>query len=102
MQASDIELRPPDAPPVRGCSAVSEYMAQGTLKTHRVEITDRRIRGSKEIAYLTANYETTFSTMDDPNPRRALGSHLWILRRQADPWLIALVSWSTWGRAATT
>ena len=100
--ASDIELWPPDAPPVRGRSAVSEHMAQGTSKIQRVETTERRIRGSNETAYLTANYETTFSTMDDPNPRRALGSHLWILRRQADLWLVALVSWSTWGRAATS
>ncbi len=100
--ASDIELWPPDAPPVRGRSAVSEYMAQETSKIHRVQITERRIRGSSEIAYLTANYETTFSTIDDPNPRRVFGSHLWILRRQADPWLVVLVSWSAWGRAATS
>jgi len=102
LRARDIELWPPDAPPVRGRSAVSQYMAHGTSKIHRVEIAERRIRGSNEVAYLTADYETTFPTMDDPNPRRALGSHLWILRRQADPWLVALVSWSTWDRAATS
>ena len=27
-----------------------------------VETTERRIRGSNEVAYLTANYETTFSS----------------------------------------
>ena len=100
--ASDIELWPPDAPSVRRRSAVSEYMAQGTSKTQRIEIAERRVRGSNEVAYLTANYETTFATMDDPNPRRALGSYLWILRRQADPWLVAVVSWSTWDCAATS
>ncbi len=99
--ASDIELWPPDTPPLRGRSAISEHMAQETSKIHRVEITERRIRGSNEVAYLTVNYETTFSTMDDPNPRRALGSHLWILRRQADSWLVALVSWSAWDRAVS-
>ena len=61
--ASDIELWPPDAPSVRGRSAVSEYMAQGTPKIQRIEIAERRVRGSNEVAYLTANYETTFSTM---------------------------------------
>ena len=100
--ASDIELWPPDAPPVRGRLAVSAYMAQETARIHRIEITELRIRGSNEVAYLTANYETTFSTMDDPNPRQVLGSHLWILRMQADLWLVALVSWSTWGRAETS
>ena len=97
---SDIEFWPPDAPPVRGRAAVAEYLAQGIARIQRVETTERRIRGSNEVAYLTANYETTFSTMDDPNPKRALGSHLWILRRQADQWLVALVSWSAWDRAA--
>ncbi len=100
--ASDIELWPPDAPPVRGRSAVSEHLGQATLKIQEVKTTEQRIRGSNEIAYLTANYETTFSTVDDPNPRRVLGSHLWILRRQADLWLIVLVSWSMWGRDETS
>src|SRR5579871_1690944 len=37
-----------------------------TSQLHSIEITDRRVRGSNEIAYLTANYETTFSSERDP------------------------------------
>jgi ketosteroid isomerase-like protein len=92
--ADDIELWPPDALPLIGRSAVSAEMAQATTKTHCVEITDRRIRGSNEIAYLTASYKTTFSSADEPTPRQACGSHLWILRKQAGTWVISLVSWS--------
>lgn len=98
--ADDIELWPPDARPLLGRTAVSAQMAHGTTRIHRIEITDRRIRGSNEIAYLTASYKTTFSSTEDSTPRQALGSHLWILRKQAGTWVVTLVSWSLWGRAA--
>lgn len=92
--ADDIELWPPDAHPLIGRSAVSAEMARATTKIHSIEISDRRIRGSNEIAYLTASYKTTFSSAEDSTPRQALGNHLWILRKQADTWVISLVSWS--------
>jgi ketosteroid isomerase-like protein len=95
--ADDIEFWPPDAQPVRGRAAVS---AHGTTRIHDVEISDRRIRGSNEIAYLTASYRTTFSSAEDFTPRQAHGSHLWILQKRAGAWLVTLVSWSVWGRAA--
>ncbi len=98
--ADDIELWPPDAQPLLGRAAVSAQMAHGTTRIHDIEITDRRIRGSNEIAYLTASYKTTFSSAEDPTPRQALGSHLWILRKQAATWAVTLVTWSSWGRAA--
>src|SRR5271155_5107486 len=63
--ADDIELWAPDTPPVLGVSAVSAYLKSGTARIHNIEISERRIRGSGEIAYLTANYETTFSLAKD-------------------------------------
>src|ERR1039458_1658427 len=95
--ADDIELWPPDARPLLGRAAVSAQMAHGTMRIHRIEITDRRIRGSAEIAYLTASYKTTFSPAEDSTPRQALGGHLWILQRRAGTWVVTLVSWSLWG-----
>ena len=74
-------------------AAVSVWMALGTTRIHSIEITERRIRGSSEIAYLTANYKTTFSLKEDSTLRQSLGSHLWILRKQAGRWLVTLVSW---------
>jgi ketosteroid isomerase-like protein len=94
--AEDIELWPPDAQPLRGRAAVSAQMAREKTKIHSVEITDRRIRGSNEIAYLTASYRTTFSSTEDSIRRQALGSHLWILRKRTGVWVISLVSWSVW------
>lgn len=98
--ADDIELWPPNAPPLPGHAAVSAEMAHRTTRAHSIEITDRRIRGSNEIAYLTACYKTTFSSAEDSTPRQALGSHLWILRKRAGTWVVTLVSWSSWGRGA--
>ncbi len=95
--ADDIELWPPDERPLLGRTTVLAQMAHGTTRLHRIEITDRRVRGSNEIGYLTANYETTFSSEEDPTPRQALGSHLWILRKRAGTWVVALVSWSVGG-----
>jgi len=90
----DIELWPPHEPPLLGRTAVLAQMAHGTTRIHRIEITDCRIRGSNEIAYLTASYKTTFSSAEDSTPKQALGNHLWILRKQAGTWVITLVSWS--------
>ncbi len=62
--ADDIELWPPDAQPLLGRAAVSAQMVSEKTKIHSIEITDRRIRGSNEIAYLTASYRTTFSSAE--------------------------------------
>nr|WP_257025315.1 nuclear transport factor 2 family protein [Edaphobacter lichenicola] len=94
--ADDIELWPPDAEPVLGRAAVAAKIATGTTKIHSIEITDRRIRGSSDISYLTANYKTTLSSAEDSTPRQLLGSHLWILRTRSGPWTIHLISWSSW------
>ena len=94
--AQDIELWPPDARPVIGCEAVSALMERGTARIHSIEINERRIRGSSEFAYLTASYKTEFSPSVSSSPTSSSGSHLWILRRQAGAWVIALVSWSVW------
>jgi ketosteroid isomerase-like protein len=97
--ADDIELWPPDASPLLGRAAVSAQLARGTTRIHSIEITDRRIRGSNEIAYLTASYKTTFSSAEDSASRQGLGSHVWVMRKRAGTWVVTLVSWSLWGHA---
>jgi ketosteroid isomerase-like protein len=100
--ADDIELWLPDAQPLLGRAAVSAQMAREKTTIHSVEITDRRIRGSNEIAYLTASYRTTFSSAEDSTCRQALGSHLWMLQKRTGTWVVTLVSWSVWGSADTS
>jgi ketosteroid isomerase-like protein len=98
--ADDIELWPPDAPPLIGREAVSALMARGTTRIRSIEISERRIRGSHEVAYLTASYKTESSLSENSAPTWSSGSHLWILRQQAGTWVVALVSWSVWQPAA--
>jgi hypothetical protein len=100
--AHDIELWPPNAQPLPGRTAVSAQMAHGTTRIHSIEITDRCIQGSNEIAYLTASYKTMFSSAEDSTPSQALGSHLLIPRKPAGTWVVTLVSWSLWRPAAVS
>ena len=95
--ADDIELWPPDEQPVCGRAEVAAQLAHGTKGIHRIEISGCRIRGSNEIAYLTASYKTTFSSAEQSAPKQSLGSHLWILQKRDGTWLVTLVSWSVWG-----
>jgi ketosteroid isomerase-like protein len=94
--ANDIELWPPDERPSIGREAVLASMARGTAKIHCIEVSERRIRGSDEVAYLTANYKSTFSLSKNSTPRQSSGSHLWILRKEAGTWAVTLVGWSVW------
>jgi ketosteroid isomerase-like protein len=94
--AVEIELWAPNAQPVVGRAAFSARLAREGMSVRAIEITDLRIRGSNEIAYLTAKYKTTFSSSEDSTPRQAIGSHLWILERRIDHWVVVLVSWSAW------
>ena len=66
--ADDIELWPPDAPPLIGCETVSASMTPRTVRIHGIEISERRIRGSHEVAYLTANYKTESPWARIPRP----------------------------------
>src|SRR5260370_11708741 len=89
--ADDIELWPPDAQPVLGRAAVSAQLACWTTRIHGIEITNRRIRGSNEIAYLTASYKSRFSSAEDSTIRQTLGTHLWILQKRRVCWVLSLV-----------
>lgn len=94
--AESIEFHPPDAQPIEGREAVSAYLTQGTTIVCAIEISHRVIRSSDEIAYLTARFKTTFSTKEGTTPREVVGSHLWVLTKEANQWVVALVSWSLW------
>jgi len=94
--ADDIEFCPPDGQPVCGRAEVAALLALGTNRIHSIEIGGCRIRGSKEIAYLTAHYKTTFSSAEQSGSKQLRGSHLWILQKRDGAWLVNLVSWSVW------
>ena len=92
----DIEFWPPGSPPVVGRDAIMAWIRGGKEKIQSIEISDRRIRGSNEIAYLTASYKTTLTSAKNRKGRQVRGSHLWILQNLAGSWRIKLVTWSRW------
>jgi ketosteroid isomerase-like protein len=94
--SEDIEIWPPDSQPLIERTSVMTYMERNSTKIHDIEIIGRRINVSNDIAYLTANFKTTFSTVEGGAHREASGSHLWVLRKQLNKWFIVLVSWSSW------
>lgn len=94
--ADDIEFWPPDGQPILGRAAVLAQLERGNRRIQAIEISNRRIRGSDEIAYLTASYKTVFSSAEYSTSTQVVGSHLWILQKRAGSWLVALVSWSVW------
>lgn len=95
--ADDIEFWPPDGPPAVGRKAIMAWLDAGGEKIQNIEISNRRIRGSNEIAYLTAWYKTTLASRKNRAGRQISGSHLWILQNRAGTWQVSLVTWSRWG-----
>ncbi|HEX4156435.1 MAG TPA: nuclear transport factor 2 family protein [Acidobacteriaceae bacterium] len=99
--AEEIELWPPDQPPAIGRAAVARKFTAEAVKVNAIDIANRRIRGSKNLAYLTANFNSTFTLTNGTTPRQVRGSHLWILQNSAGAWLVTLVSWSIWIESPT-
>lgn len=98
--ADDIELWPPDAQPVLGRTAVSAQLSRQTASIHGIEISELRIRGSNEVAYLTSSFKTTLTSAENRTDRQILGSHLWVLEKRAGVWVVVVVTWSLWDRGA--
>jgi ketosteroid isomerase-like protein len=94
--ADEIEFWPPDRPPTIGRQAIGAEISIRSDRVESIEIADRNIRGSNDIAYLTASYKTKLSSAQNSTSRQILGSHIWILRNHAGTWKIILVAWSRW------
>jgi ketosteroid isomerase-like protein len=94
--ADDIEFWPPDRPPILGRKAIVAQISIGSDQVESIEIADRSIRGSNDIAYLTASYKTKLSSAQNGSRRQIVGSHIWILKNHAGTWQVILVAWSRW------
>ena len=93
--ADEVEFWPPNAPPIIGLEEVAMYLSRSETVIRDIKVSDRRIRVSQGFAYLTAKYQTTFTTRDQ-RTATIVGSHLWILRSHAKHWIVVLVAWSVW------
>jgi ketosteroid isomerase-like protein len=94
--ADEIAFWPPDSPPRIGREAIGAQISRASERVESIEIADRSIRGSNEIAYLTASYKTQLASAQSGTSRQILGSHIWILKNHAGRWQVILVAWSRW------
>ena len=100
--ANSIQLWPSDGEPLQGRTALAAMLTREAMVIHDIEISERRIRGTNELAYLTANFCTTFSLKEESICRQARGSHLWILEKHLDRWLVVLLCWTSWSSENTS
>ncbi len=89
-----VMLLPPNSKRVAGKEALERFLESGNVRVKDVRITDVAIQGSGSVAYLTSNYSSDYELPGASVVRQAEGGRLWILRRAAGSWRIAVVSWS--------
>lgn len=90
--ADEIEFWPSDGPPTAGRKAILAQISSGSERVESIAIGDCSIRGSNDIAYLTASYKTKLFSPQNGTSREILGSHLWILKNYGGTWQIILVA----------
>ena len=89
-----VLLLPPNSWKVVGKEALRQFLESDDVQVKQVRITDLAIHGSGSVAYLTSNYSSDYELPGASVVRQAEGGRLWILRRSAGSWRIAVVSWS--------
>ena len=92
----EIQWIPPDAPPLRGKEAIAKYLAATKVALQQVDVDDVFVSGRDTTAYLTSNYRTRFLPEGVSETQEATATHLWILRKQAGKWRLAVLMWSSW------
>lgn len=92
----DVQLIPPDAPPIVGKDAIAKHLAATDASIEKIEITNLSIQGDGSVAYLISNYRTELATSNS-SVHELRGTHMWILGRiEHSRWLIAVMTWNSW------
>ena len=93
---ADVQLLAPDAPPIAGKAEIAKYLATHHGKLETIDVTDPFVEGNGSIAYLMSNYRTRYIAHGLSEVQEATGTHLWVLRKVGDDWLVAVVTWNSW------
>jgi ketosteroid isomerase-like protein len=94
----DIVWMPPIGRALRGKPAILAWLDGLGGRIEDVILSGILIDGHGPIGYKVADYRTRWVPADSNRPIVNTGSHLWVLRRQADSsWRVALVAWSSCG-----
>jgi uncharacterized protein (TIGR02246 family) len=87
----DVRWLVPGHPVLEGREAGRQLLRVSQVELLGLHADDVRIEQSGDLACKTSRYETRYRTGEQE--RMARGTHLWILRRQATGWGVALVTW---------
>ncbi|MGH7702497.1 MAG: hypothetical protein ACREMO_05355, partial [Gemmatimonadales bacterium] len=74
-------------------AAGRRLLGSGTLHLEAIRASDVRIEVSGDLACKTSRFETRSRAPETGATHLARGVHLWILRRVARDWRVALVMW---------
>lgn len=96
--ADDIKWIPPDLPPLQGKAAIAEYLDNNRVALKEIQIANTSVYGSGSIAYLISNFCSRYVSQQSSEIQESTGTHLWILRKEAECWQVVVVAWSSWQR----
>ncbi len=88
----DALWMPPDGPLLVGTAAL-DLLEDPDVQVRDINITNLKVRGSGNVAYLTSHYTTRYTVPGNPAEHVGHGAQLWILHN-LPPWKVAVVSWS--------
>ena len=92
----DIQWLPPNDPPILGKEEIAKHLAAHPTTVESIDVYDLCIHGNGCLAYLISNYRTQYLTEGHSGLHESTGAHLWVLRKEGDDWLVAVVTWSAW------
>lgn len=95
---NDVVWMPPDSPSLVGKENIERWLSSAQVEIRNIQITNLKIDGDGSVAYLTANYLTSYTSEPDALTSKGQGAHLWILRKMSSgDWKVAIVMWSSFG-----
>ena len=89
----DVRWLVPGGREVVGKDAARQLLMPARITIHSIATSDIRVEGSGGLAYKTAVYETRYMVEASGETHTECGRHLWVLRRAAAEWKVALVTW---------
>lgn len=92
----DVRWIPSGSPPLAGKGAIARYLDFNRVDVKEVRTTEVVICGNDSVAYLTSNFSTRYTSQHSTEIVESTGTHVWILRKEAEQWRVAVVTWSLW------
>ena len=84
---SDVRWLAPDSEMVVGRDAGRRILTNTQLELENIVASDVHVEISRDLAFKTSRYETRYRLGAHKRLHVARGTHVWVLRREAVPWM---------------